>query len=58
MNEKPGGIVVVAGLLISKIDGEESDGDGRGACVDSGVKVTVLVILLMDCFERYLNKFC
>ena len=40
--EKPGGIVVVDGQWTSKCDGEEGDGDGKWASVESGVKETGL----------------
>ena len=58
VKEKPGGMVVVEGHLIAKVDGEDPDGDGRDACFESGVKVTVLDIELMDGCDRYVDKFC
>ena len=41
--EKPGGIVVVDGLWTSKEEGDDGDGSGRMASVESGAKVMVLV---------------
>ena len=56
VKENPGGIVVVDGLLISKVEGEDLEGDGVGSCFESGVNVTVLIIELMDFCERYVDK--
>jgi hypothetical protein len=56
VKEKPGGIVVVEGHLMSKVDGEDAEGDGVGLPFENGVKVTVLVMELMDFCERYVDK--
>ena len=57
VKENPGGIVVVDGLLISKVEGDDLEGDGVGSFFESGVNVTVLIIELMDVCERYVDKF-
>ena len=56
MNENPGGMVVVAGLFISKVVGEDVEGFGVGSFFESGVNVTVLVIELIDFCDRYVDR--
>ena len=56
VKEKPGGMVVVEGLLMSKVVGEDVEGDGVGSSFESGVNVTVLVMELMDFCDRYVDK--
>ena len=57
VKEKPGGMVVVEGLLISKVVVEDVEGVGVVSFFESGVNVTVLVMELMDFCDRYVDKF-